>query len=132
MGTLIDTSIFIAIERGQLSFDEILTKADTEVALSVITASELWHGVERANPPLRRAKRENFVNLVLELVPIVAIGLEIARVHARVNAQLAALGTPVGTHDAWIAATALQRGDRVATRNVREFERIEGLGVELW
>lgn len=129
---MIDTSIFIAIERGQLSFDDVLTRADTDVALSVITASELWHGVERASPPLRRAKRENFVNLVLELVPTVAIGLEIARVHARVSAQLAGLGTPIGTHDAWIAATALWRGDRVATRNVREFERVEGLDVDLW
>jgi tRNA(fMet)-specific endonuclease VapC len=128
----VDTSVFIAIERGQLSLQEILARTNVEVALSVITASELRHGVERATPPLRRAKRERFVELVLELVPTVTIDLDIARVHARVCAQLAGLGTPIGAHDAWIAATALCRGDGIATRNLREFERVEGLRVEAW
>lgn len=50
MGALIDTSVFIAIERGQLALEAIAGR-DEEMAISVVTASELLHGVERANTP---------------------------------------------------------------------------------
>lgn len=35
----------------------------------------------------------------------------------------------VGANDLWIAATALERGLPVLTRNVREFSRVDGLRV---
>ena len=131
MGALIDTSIFIAIERGDLALEQVQGRAD-EVALSVVTASELLHGVERADTPLRRHKRERFVEAVLGIIPVVPVDLEIARVHARLTAHLAMLGATIGIHDAWIAATALAGGHAVVTRNVREFERVDGLLLERW
>ena len=131
MGTLIDTSIFIAFERGELPSDA-WPSGDEEIALSVVTASELLHGVERAAPALRRAKREKYVRSILDVVPTMPIDLEVARMHARLTADLAVKKTPIGAHDAWIAATALVAGYSVATRNLREFERIEGLRVERW
>jgi tRNA(fMet)-specific endonuclease VapC len=49
---LIDTSVFIAAERGQLDLDTIITAHQGEpVALAAITASELLHGVHRARTP---------------------------------------------------------------------------------
>jgi predicted nucleic acid-binding protein len=49
MATLIDSSVLIAAERGQLNFDEIATRYEEEdVAISAVTASELLHGVHRA------------------------------------------------------------------------------------
>jgi tRNA(fMet)-specific endonuclease VapC len=39
---------------------------------------------------------------------------------------------PIGLEDVLIGATALVHGLVVATRNVRHFERIEGLFVESW
>ena len=131
MGALIDTSVFIAIERGVLSLDRIEGR-DEEVAISVVTASELLHGVERANTPNRRHQRSRFVEAVLALVPVVSADLEVARVHARVTAQLAMQGQTIGVHDGWIASTALVLGFSVATRNLREFSRVENLRVEQW
>jgi predicted nucleic acid-binding protein len=59
VGTLIDTTVFIAIERGDLTLDAVMAREGV-MAISAVTASELLHGVERA-PPLRRDKRERFV-----------------------------------------------------------------------
>jgi predicted nucleic acid-binding protein len=132
MGTLIDTSVFVAFERGELAGDTWPSGEEEEVALSVVTASELLHGVERGAPSLRRAKREAYVNRILSLLPIIPIDLEIARIHARLTADLAVKKLPIGAHDAWIAATALVLGYSVATRNLREFERVDGLRVQRW
>ena len=37
-----------------------------------------------------------------------------------------------GAHDLLIAATAVAGSLKVLTRNLREFERVEGLRVERW
>jgi tRNA(fMet)-specific endonuclease VapC len=60
----------------------------------------------------------------LEAVPITE---PVARVHAEVWALLAARGVVIGSHDLWIAATALAHGFGVATQNDRDFRRVPGL-----
>jgi tRNA(fMet)-specific endonuclease VapC len=53
----------------------------------------------------------------------------VARIHAEVWAALAARGDVIGSHDLWIAATALTHGFGVATENKRDFDRVPGLRV---
>lgn len=130
MGTLIDTSVFIAIERGQLALDAVMAREGV-MAISTVTASELLHGVERATP-LRREKRERFVQWVVTYLPTLPLSLATARIHAKLTAQLASQGMPIGVADSWIAASALEHGHGIATRNLREFQRVEGLHVERW
>lgn len=66
MGTLIDTSVLIAGERGQIDLEAILTAhAEEDFALSAVTASEMLHGVHRAKPPAQRRRREVFVEGLL-------------------------------------------------------------------
>lgn len=133
MAFLIDTSVFVAIERGRRVPREFLdTVADTPVFLAAITASELLHGVHRADSAVRRARREVFVEAVLASVPLLPFDLEAARIHARVWADLAARGQPMGAHDLQIAAIALAGSLSVLTANVREFDRVEGLAVVRW
>ncbi len=38
----------------------------------------------------------------------------------------------IGSHDCWIAASAVAHGLRLATSNVRKFGRVPGLIVENW
>jgi tRNA(fMet)-specific endonuclease VapC len=57
------------------------------------------------------------------------------RVCTRAGELLAALeaaGTPLGTEDVMIAATALALDLTVVTRNVRHFGRVARLRVENW
>lgn len=133
MAVLIDTSILIEYERGRLDIEPHLAgREQEEFFLSVITASELLHGVHRASTPGIRARRSAFVEAVLERFPMLAVDLASARSHSRLWAELAAEGQLIGAHDLWLAATCLSRGLTMITANVRDFDRVPGLAVETW
>ena len=51
MGALIDASVLIAAERGELDLEGALDGFAEELALSVVTASELLHGVHLCPGP---------------------------------------------------------------------------------
>ncbi|MGH3275820.1 MAG: PIN domain-containing protein [Streptosporangiaceae bacterium] len=140
MGAIVDTTVFIDLERSSphhefaLSGDLIgkrLTEclgAEEEAAIAAITASELLHGVHRANAE-HRARRGAFVESILAVVPVLDFDLLAARAHARLSAELVRAGSDVGAHDRIVAATAISLGWRVATANVRHFNRVPGLDV---
>jgi tRNA(fMet)-specific endonuclease VapC len=134
VGILIDASVLIAYERGGLDISARVSGRDAEdpFYLSVITVSELLHGVHRADSPRRRAKRTAFVEGVLDHFPILNIDLPTARLHAEIWASLAAAGRSIGAHDAWLAAACVAHGLTLVTANAREFRRVEGLEVEVW
>lgn len=137
MGVLIDTSVLVAHERGRLDLDRIASeqlgaRADDPFFISVITVSELLHGAHRAQDRVQRARRTAFVEGVIDAFPLLRIDLMTTRVHAELGAELAGQGTPIGTHDLWIAASAVARGLSLVTSNAREFERVPGLVVEVW
>ena len=132
MGTLVDTSVFIAIERGKLDPAALQSERDDTIAMAAITASELLHGVHRLKAAASRARAERFVEDLLALVPVIPFDLEVARVHARLDAELSAAGTAVGDADLLIAATAVAFDYRIATRDLRSFPRIAGIDVVRW
>jgi tRNA(fMet)-specific endonuclease VapC len=140
VGTLLDTTVFIEFERATRGapaehamqtvsrrLEEHLGSED-EVAIASITASELLHGVHRANEQ-NRAQREAFVEAVLAAFPSLPFDLLAARAHARLWAGLTSTGADVGAHDRIVAATAISIGWRIASANTRHFERIPGLKV---
>lgn len=133
MAVLIDASIFIEVERGRLDIAPHVTRRqDEESFLSVITASELLHGVHRAAQAQQRAKRSAFVEGILERFPLLPLDLATARAHAHIWAELASEGNVIGPHDLWLAATCIAHGLTMVTANLREFGRIPGLQVESW
>lgn len=133
MAVLIDTSILIAYERGQIDVAaRVADRMEEEAFLSVIAASELLHGVYRATDPAVQARRLAFVEGVLSNFPVLDIDLEIARAHAALWSRLAQKGEMIGVHDSWIAATCLAHKLILLTANMREFGRVSGLRVENW
>lgn len=133
MGVLIDASILIDQERGRVNLEKRVAGREEEAFyLSVITASELLHGVHRAGDPGRRARRSAFVEGILGTLPILPIEMATARMHARLWADMAAEGRSIGPHDLWIAAACLAHGLDLVTSNLREFRRVPGLRVEDW
>jgi tRNA(fMet)-specific endonuclease VapC len=133
VAVLIDASILIEYERGRLNLERYLTnRQQEEFFLSVVTASELLHGVHRAVQPEVRTKRSAFAEAILERFPLLPVDLATARAHAQVWAELAAAGTLIGPHDLWLAATCVAHGLTMVTANIREFARVPGLAVEVW
>ena len=133
MGVLIDSSVLIYFERsGRDASTFVKGREGEEAFISVITASELLHGVHRATDGNIKAKRLAFVEGVLAALPILSIDLETARSHSQLWAELAQQGNMIGGHDSWLAATCLAHGLRLATSNLREFKRVPGLDAEKW
>jgi tRNA(fMet)-specific endonuclease VapC len=138
LGTLLDSTVFIHFERSLRGRDPVSARRDAlgqlrdqlgeyeEVAISAITASQLLHGVHRADPT-NQVAREAFVEMVIDTIPVIPFDLLTARTHARLWADLAAHGIDIGPHDRIVAATAMAMGWRLGTANVRHFNRISGL-----
>lgn len=134
MGTLIDTSVLIAVERGELEVDRILggvQETGAPLAMAAITASEFLQGVHAARGARLVAAQRSF-EMWLAALPVLPFDLEAARVHAILARQLGRRGAPIGAHDLIIAATAVSVGYRVATRDRRSFARVDGLDVQYW
>ncbi len=140
MGTILDTTVFIDLERAtrglpaSRAMSEVAERLEAhlgeseEVGIAAITASELLHGVHRANEQ-HRGRREAFVEAVLSAFPTLPFDLLAARAHARLWASLVASGSDVGAHDRLVGATAISAGWQIGTANLDDFNRIPGLEV---
>jgi tRNA(fMet)-specific endonuclease VapC len=127
LAVLIDTSVLVNVERRGLSLERVL--GERERAISVITASELLHGVHRATDDRVRTRRQAFVEHLISSIEPLPITTSVARSHAEIWAGLERSSETIGAHDMWIAATAVSHGMEVATANAIEFERVPGLTV---
>lgn len=128
MAVLIDTDMLVDLEHGVVNPDVERAIGEEARAISVITMSELLHGVHRASGEVR-TRRAAFVEYLLAGFTAIPITEHVARVHAAVWAELSERGEQIGAHDLWIAATALAHGLAVATGNAEEFRRVAGLRV---
>ncbi|MGB7063530.1 MAG: type II toxin-antitoxin system VapC family toxin [Syntrophobacteria bacterium] len=132
MGVILDTSVLIEAERRKAEIDKLTEDREEEIfGISVITVAELLHGLHRADSTKRRLKRSAYVEKIIELFPIYAFETSIARIYAELWSDLSKKGIQIGAHDLIISSTALSLGFSVATRNMRHFERIEGLKIEI-
>lgn len=127
MPIVIDTDVVIRGERGLFDLPSWLeAEADNDPAIAAITVAELWHGVERATAA-RRLRREAYLEMIMEELPILPYTEATAFEHARVWAELESSGKMIGYYDLIVAATALEHGRAVATFNKRHFENVNGL-----
>lgn len=133
MGVLVDSNVFISLERSGEGMLDLADQLDTDaIHIAAITAAELLHGVHRADSPMRRHRRSQFVELIIRATRIIPFDLAEARIHAIVSADLKSKGQKIGSYDLEIAATALAHDLTVVTGNVREFERVPELRVRAW
>jgi tRNA(fMet)-specific endonuclease VapC len=129
----IDTNVFVDLirvrtprVRGRL--EEARAEDQTLVA-SLIVFHELHFGAERDVSPARQRANIDWVLSGVEIAPFDGEDMLAA---ARIRAQLAARGRPIGPYDLLIAGQALARGWTVVTANTHEFARIDGLNVIDW
>jgi len=131
VGIIFDTSFLFEAERRAFEIGQFIENREEEVfGISVVTVSELLHGVHRADSTARRLKRSAYVEKVIEVFPIYNFETSTARIYAEIWAELSRKGIQIGSHDLIIGSTALSLGFSVATYNLRRFERIEGLKLE--
>lgn len=106
-----------------------------ERAISIVTVEEQMSGwytqLRQAKSPERLAwAYRRLAVSVRFLARVEIVDFDENAIHR--YEQLKKLKLKVGTTDLRIAATALERGDVVVTRNLRDFNRVPGLRVEDW
>jgi tRNA(fMet)-specific endonuclease VapC len=102
---------------------------DSQCGISVATAAEIEWGLHYENNPVRWKKYASILENRLEILPATQ---NVWSIFARMKARQQRLGEPVSDLDFIIAATAKAHGLIVATLNVNDFSRIEGLAWENW
>jgi tRNA(fMet)-specific endonuclease VapC len=130
VGLILDSSLLIADEREGFDLSGWLhARPPQPVAVSAITFSELWFGIEVEAEAGRARRRRRWIEKLFRRLEVVPMDTRVARTHARIWAQLTASGQMIGPHDLIVAATALQRRWAVATFNAHEFRHVRGLEV---
>lgn len=123
---LLDTVIVIANFDLDVGVVERLSIETTYV--SSITVGELFHGAYNS-----RRLTQNLARLTAYIASskVLVCDTGTADHFGRIKAALQAKGRPIPENDIWIAATALQYGLTLATRDAH-FHEVAGLPFEMW
>ena len=137
MRTLLDTCVVSEIRRPEGAPEvkaAVRALAEHDAFLSVITFGEIASGVARLEEGRPRRELTSWLDGLERgfAERILAIDAETARLWGDLDAAARRAGRRVGVSDGLIAATAVQHGLRVMTRNVSHFAPMHVLIVNPW
>ncbi|KAM3101092.1 type II toxin-antitoxin system VapC family toxin [Phormidesmis sp. 146-12] len=100
-----------------------------DIRLCSIVKAELSYGAYRSS-----RREQNLATLGRFFNQFFSLSLDdqAALIAGQIRFQLAASGTPIGSHNVLIAAIALANSLTLVTHNTQEFNCVEGLTVEDW
>jgi tRNA(fMet)-specific endonuclease VapC len=131
---LLDTNIVSYFLRGSAPalIERIHNSIADELAISTISAGELYFGLRRLQPSQRAKKLTAQLQALTDAVAVRELPVEAAWHYGAIKATLQAAGTPIGESDLWIAAHALSANMTLVTNNMSEFQRVPGLKLDNW
>ena len=112
MRAVLDTSVFIAREQRRA-----LAPLPGEVAVTVVTLSELRFGVLAADDHRARAIRLRTLETARRIGTPLAIDESVGDELARLRITLRSIGRAMKAMDAWIAATAMANDAAICTQD---------------
>jgi len=127
-----DTTFLIDLLNGDEDAIKLLAVLERESRpekVSAIAVLELYEGVTRSTKP--EAERRQVLDVLNSKTVVPADG-SVARRAGEISGELVADGRPIDREDCVVAATALQEGEPVVTRNADHFERVSGLEVRTY
>ncbi|HEY7033534.1 MAG TPA: type II toxin-antitoxin system VapC family toxin [Thermomicrobiales bacterium] len=127
MAYLLDSDIVIPVQANDAATIQLVESLVAGgISISMVTYMEVWQGVlESADPTAARIALDRF----LVLVPVHPFSHAVARRCAELRGQLKAQGKRVRPRapDLITAATAIEHGLTLVTRNTRDYQDIPGL-----
>lgn len=113
--------------RGALK-DRLESTAPDAVCTSIVVACELRFGARRKGSEMLTKRVEQLLDTLL----ILPLDPPADEHYADIRTTLERAGTPIGSHDLFIAAHARSRSLTLVTHNIREFARVPDLHVQDW
>ena len=126
---LLDTNICIYFLGGKFNLIDLLeTIGISNCFISEITLAELKYGVENS---IHKEKNQEILDQFSTKFTIIPI-FNCLDVYAKEKARLKKQGRLLDDFDLLIGATAIKNGLILATRNVSDFNRLDGIEIIDW
>ncbi len=122
---LLDTNIAIAILEKEI---DLTSRQGGTFFLCSHVVGELFFGAAKSQRSEANAGR---VERLAAVCPVLGCDVETARQYGTVKNELRRKGRPIPENDIWIAATALQHGLILVTRDPH-FNEVESLPTVVW
>ena len=129
MKYLLDTNICIYFLKGQFDlYRKIQDIGEDNCLLSEITVAELKYGVENSAQKEKNRKNLEAFQSKFGILPI----FPALDIFAKEKSRLKAKGKILDDFDLLIGSTAICNGLVLVTRNIKDFDRLEGIVIEDW
>ena len=126
MRLTIDTTIYAALKSGSMHIRELLEKAD-EILVPVTVLGELYAGFQ-----IGRLTEKNMNELDEFLlkpgISVIEIDKDTSFRYGSLIKELRKQGTPIPSNDVWIAASVMDTGSILVSRD-KHFKNVPGLLV---
>jgi len=126
---LLDTNICIYFIKGQFDlYRKITAVGEENCLLSEVTIAELKYGVE--NSVQKEKNRKNIEAFIakFDILPI----FPVLDIYAKEKARLKTKGRMLDDFDLLIGTTAIFNNLTLVTKNVSDFDRLDGIVIEDW
>ncbi len=137
MKLLLDTCVIselIKTKGSQKVKDFITNSIDINLFLSVVTIGELNKGIYLLDNSERKQQLFSWLYNVHKQYAdrILPISIEAAEIWGKLTALDQKIGRSLGTADGLIAATAIEHGLTLVTRNTKDFESLGVMLINPW
>ncbi|WP_319560365.1 PIN domain-containing protein [Marispirochaeta sp.] len=126
---LLDTDICVELLRGNQQVIDKRKEENDSIAVSFMTASELYYGAYKSKKPVENSLH---VEEFLLTVNIIQSNIRISKLFGQLKSRLQLTGAPIEDADVFIAATCLDGCEKLITGNVKHYNRIDELKIENW
>jgi len=124
---IIDTSILVEIDRGITEEKIKKIKDNINPKISTITVSELYIGSYK-----REKTDESSLENLISAFKQIPLNQEIAKKAGELISRKQEKDLGIGINDIYIAATAIQKNEKLLTKDVQDFNEINDLEVLDW
>jgi tRNA(fMet)-specific endonuclease VapC len=126
---LFDTDICIELLKGNKHIIKQREQSESMIGISFMSVAELYYGAEKSTDP---TKNITLIEELLLSLEIIQTDNSILRRFGTIKAYLQKNGISLADADILIAATTLEKCEKLITGNTKHFDRIPGLSIDNW
>ena len=126
---LLDTDICIELLRGNTKVLSHMQRSPEPIAVSFITAGELYYGAFNSSDP---GSNSRLIMSFLESLNVIQSDNGIMGKFGELKANLRKTGQMLPDADIIVASTCLQNCNRLITGNIKHYNRFESIKLENW
>lgn len=126
---LLDTNICVYFFNGKFNLTEKIDEVGFDnCCVSEITIAELKYGIAKSTHKEKNLKTLDTFQSKIDILPI----FPVLDIYAKEKARLKTKGSMLDDFDLLIGTTALFNNLTLVTKNISDFDRLEGIVIEDW